>query len=443
MRLKTLHHQRPISKAEGIVITGNKIDLINDIKTKYHHKIDSMNNDGTKQNTNRSQKHFEQIRQNLASDTSTASYQAIEATYLKHGIIIHILKTTPMVKVTNQNTSSILTSNTKPTFRRKAFLCKKQNCDLQHRSINILQYSMNDETNSESNHAKSLTELETATSIMADDLDKNLILNVSYPVDQGQHSSFDIHSSSIITNEKSEIVEDDRSQLLLLRAQSSVQQDKDEPTKHFTNIKFNEESVQSLSPKQQQQVKEDPDLVYMYNLLKKHTGNSVTDAIRRRAGLRNTFAVHRRLSQNLASGEESNNKSHYNKVLIPYTHSNIDFCPTPTITKLQRRNYDHEHHHQMNVNEYKSFSNITQKKIEKDIVKHASRIRTTQSKEYYSFGSSNNRLASSYTNTNTDSHKRINFNQHQNIKQKTTIHQPSTPISLVSKTITMHYISKK
>ncbi|CAF0880166.1 unnamed protein product, partial [Didymodactylos carnosus] len=155
--------------------------------------------------------------------------------------------------------------------------------------------------------------------------------------------------------------------------------------------------------------------------------------IRRQAGFRNTFAVHRRSSQNLLLDNELDNKNHYNKPLTSRNHIDIVSHPSSTIKKYYRSDYDYNQQHQMNTNQqYKSSVIFTQKKIEKDIVKHASRIRTTQSKDYYSLINSGNRLLSACTNTNTNinSISQKNVNQNQSNKHRTTTYQPPSSISL-------------
>ncbi|CAF1267351.1 unnamed protein product, partial [Didymodactylos carnosus] len=233
MRLKTLRRPRPAFETEGACISGNKIDLTNDIKTKYSHTVhhtDSIiinnNNDSSRQTTNRSPKNLEQIRQTFSASTNTtplASYQAIEAAYLEHGIRIHILKNdkygSSTIKTANENTSSVLTTNSKPIVRHKAFLYKKQPYNSQQRSTSVLQYSTNDNgiAKLESSHTRPFSELQTTTSTMTDDFDKSHILNVSYAIDQQPplEKIYGIHSSSFVASENLDIAENIRSTLTL------------------------------------------------------------------------------------------------------------------------------------------------------------------------------------------------------------------------------------
>ena len=127
-----------------------------------------------------------------------------------------------------------------------------------------------------------------------------------------------------------------------------------------------------------------------------------TDTIRRRAGLRGTFAVHRHADAASKTNTMTTTHSSTAQRTPSQRQSTMHFPPpTPSV-----------------------------KRVEKDILKHASRIRTSQSKEYYSRQGSSplrqqrlNQTPSVSTSPTRTYHKEI---------KRTKLKKLPKPISLVS-----------
>jgi len=138
----------------------------------------------------------------------------------------------------------------------------------------------------------------------------------------------------------------------------------------------------------------------------------IIDTIRRRAGLRGTFAVHRNPQYSKTANSKSTEKSlvvhsppanHRSSVLRA---SNMAVAVVPTIAAL------------------------SSKKIEKDILKHASRIRTNHIRDsYLRYQNSLRSQSQSHEHLSSVSHSPTRTNPP---TKQNKIHKPSKSINLVS-----------
>ncbi len=139
---------------------------------------------------------------------------------------------------------------------------------------------------------------------------------------------------------------------------------------------------------------------------------NIIDNIRRRAGLRATFAVHRHQPVSTTAITTPTSKSHEKS---PVTQS-----PTTNHSNLLLRS--------STVAVVPTVTTPSSKKIEKDILKHASRIRTNQNRDSLSHSHNSRRSRTSERlSSMSKSPTRIH---HQN--KLNTVFKPTRSISLVS-----------
>ncbi|CAF2512485.1 unnamed protein product [Rotaria sp. Silwood2] len=413
MRLKTLRKERPAFENEGTVISGSRMDLSNSEYKPPKHRTNnlfalptSLNNDLSSLSISISDRPHEvdiqTSQQTLArrmlnqplppsQTTRTSSYQAIEAAYLEHGIRIHLNPTT--AAAVNQQQQNQTTTTENITERKSASSVQRHNAFVHRnlsRSSSALHYPVT--VQDAYQDSRPFSELQ-QTSIT--DFEETQIHNVSYTqtieTQQKPHLSEQLEnnycSSSILISEPSDH--------MILSRQMPITND---TTSTITTALDN-----------------DPDLAYMTSLLQTTNGDAFRDTIRRRAGLRPTLAVHRHPASTIITTTTTTttnskqqeksvaNSSPTNHRKSTLRHSTITVPPPPTITTTPSK-----------------------KKVEKDILKHATRIRASQLKDYFVNHDKVSRSNLSYhVSSVSNSPTRTN---HSNQRNKT--NKPSKSISL-------------
>ncbi|CAF2096598.1 unnamed protein product [Rotaria magnacalcarata] len=333
MRLKTLRKERPSFEIEGALINGSRMDISSsDLKAIRHRSNTlvalpaSLNPEPSILNVsplgyademhNYSSEHA--LVPALSQTSNPAPYQTIEAAYLEHGIRIR-LSPTRITTTTGQPSERKTTHNFQ---RRTAFTSRNP-----YRSSSVLQYATSKQGQySDTRSFSALQQMSTNDFEQTNDHIK------SYA------------QSSQITEE----INDDYCSSVIKVNESSNSMGSPEIFSTIDGITSSTTLYNS-----------DPDLVYMSSLLQKPSGESMRETIRRRAGLRGTFAVHR-------------------NPLI--TNSNQQPLPPPPQQQQQQHNF-REKSPTLNRNSLIHNTIIevmppaSPDRIDHDILKHVSRIR--------------------------------------------------------------------
>ncbi|CAF0867984.1 unnamed protein product [Rotaria sordida] len=333
MRLKTLRKERPTFEIEGAVVNGSRMDISNsDIKAIRHRSntsfafptslntesstltvspldyADEMNNHSREQI----------VIPTISQPSNISPYQAIEAAYLEHGIRIRLSPTrmTPSGQQSERKSANSFQ-------RRPAFISRHPS-----RTSSVLHYSTINQD--QYNDSRSFSALQQMSS---NDFDQTREHNRSYAQSSQikEETYEDYYSSSIKTNEHSNFVNSPEIFSMTNGIASSTRL-----------------------------CDHDSDLMYMSSLMNQPNGESVRETIRRRAGLRGTFAVHRNpLAANpVQSQQPSREKSPIINRTSLTRNTTISVVPTSSPHK-----------------------------IDNDILKHASRIRRTSVSKDYSIKS--------------------------------------------------------
>ncbi|CAM4741825.1 unnamed protein product [Rotaria magnacalcarata] len=409
MRLKTLRKKRPAFENEGTIVSGSRMDLSNNEIKPFKHRTNnsfalptSLNNDVSSLSISVSDRvhniEVQPSQQTLINQrlnnpapsqaTRTSSYQALEAAYLEHGIRIHLNPTTAAAVSQQQSQTNVNTSDRKSAstlHRIKLFVNRNPS-----RSSSALHYpTVVTETYQDTRpfsalQQTSITDFEGAETNNVSDTQKNENQQNSHNQEQ---LNFNFCASSILVSEHSQN---------LISATKLI--DHNDTSSAITTVLDN-----------------DPDIAYMTSLLQTTTGDSYRDTIRRRAGLRPTLAVHRHPESTVttstitATTTSTKSKKH--------EKSSITQSPTVNVRKVS------VHHSTVTVTPIASPS---KKQVEKDIVRHASRIRASQLKDYFNRHDRSSRSNLSYhVSSMSNSPTRTSDPRTQNKNKK-----PSKSISL-------------
>ena len=397
----------------GAVISGSRMDLSNNeskparfrsnnsfvLPTSLSNDLSSLHMTPSDSNDELDSTHLQQTSANPMFAHSTASqpiahhssaYQAIEAAYREHGIRIHLNPTTATAIGQQHSSASDYLNGSKPPIslqRPRVFIHRTPS-----RSSSALHYT--DAAPDHKQDSRPFSALQQTSNhdfeqYRRDDLSCGAVIDLSQlPARPNvEHSS-----TSILASERSNLLTPP------------------------TNV-----GITTIVTKP---IENDPDLAYMSRLLKTTNGDSfrgnwsrteleqwmmaarwILDTIRRRAGLRGTFAVHRH-AQPPGNQKQSENSAMPHALTAHrsplFRHSTIAVTPT-----------------------------APGKKVEKDILKHASRIRTSHSKECFTRLSSPVRSRKA---NQTPSMSTSPTRTHHRETKRTKVKKSSKSISLVSAT---------
>ncbi|CAF3455030.1 unnamed protein product [Rotaria socialis] len=409
MRLKTLRKKRPAFENEGTVVSGSRMDLSNNEIKPFKHRTNtsfalptSLNNDLSSLSMSVSDRLHDMevqpsqqtlINQRLnnpapSQATLTPSYHALEAAYLEHGIRIHLNPTTAATVSQQQSQTNMNTSDRKSAstlHRVKIFINRNPS-----RSSSALHYPTvvtepyQDTRPFSALQQTSMTDFEGTDTNNVSGTHKNENQQNSHNQEQ---LNFNYCASSLLVSEHSQN---------LISATKVI--DNNDASSAATTVLDN-----------------DPDIAYMTSLLKTTTGDSYRDTIRRRAGLRPTLAVHRHPESTVttstitATTTSTKSKKH--------EKSSVTQSPTANVRKVS------VHHSTVSV---MPIASPSKKQVEKDIVRHASRIRASQMKDYFNHQDRPSRSNLSYQfSSMSNSPTRTSYPHTQNKNKK-----PSKSISL-------------
>ncbi|CAF0849351.1 unnamed protein product [Rotaria sp. Silwood1] len=350
MRLKTLRKERPAFEIEGAVVNGSRMDISNSDIKAFRHRSNTLFAFPTSLHTESSTltvsplDHANEMNcysreQTIIPTTSQPSnispYQAIEAAYLEHGIRIRL---SPSRTAAPGQQSERKSAN---SFQRhSAFINRHPS-----RTSSVLHYSTTNQDHC--NDSRSFSALQ---QISSNDFEQTHEYNVSYAqssqIQEETHE--DYYSSLMKTNEHCN------------------------PANSPELISMKNGIISSTTI-----CNNDPDLIYMTSLMNQPSGECVRETIRRRAGLRGTFAVHRNpLAANSIQPQQYLREKSPNINRTSLTR-NATIAVVPTSLP---------------------------QKIDNDILKHASRIRRTSVSKDYSIKSprtNTTSIFSSPSRTNT------------------------------------------
>ncbi|CAF3441269.1 unnamed protein product [Rotaria socialis] len=335
MRLKTLRKERPSFEIEGAIINGSRMDISSTELKAIRHRSNNLvalpaSLDPEPSILNVSPLGYADEMHNYSSEhafvpalpqpSNPSPYQTIEAAYLEHGIRIR-LSPTRITTTAGQPSERRTTHNFQ---RRTAFTSRNP-----YRTSSVLQYATSKQDQySESRSFSALQQ------ISSNDFEQTNDHIKSYA------------QSSQITEE----INDDYCSSLMKANESANSMDSPEIFSTTDGITSSTTLYNN-----------DPDLVYMTSLMQKPSGESMRETIRRRAGLRGTFAVHR-------------------NPLI--TNSNQQQPPPPPQQQQQQQQYNsREKSSTMSRNclMHNTIIAVTPPaspdRIDHDILKHVSRIR--------------------------------------------------------------------
>ncbi|CAF3012461.1 unnamed protein product [Rotaria sp. Silwood2] len=343
MRLKTLRKERPTFEIEGAIINGSRMDISNsDIKATRHRSntlfafptslntepstlivspldyTDEMNNYSREQT----------IIPTTSQPLNVSPYQAIEAAYLEQGIRIRL---SPTRTAASGQQSERKSANS--FQRRPAFISRHPS-----RTSSVLHYATTNQDHY--NDSRSFSALQQMASHDFQQVHEHSVsYTQSSQIQEETHEDYD--SSLTKVNEHCNLVNSPELFSMTNGIASS--------TTLYDN---------------------DPDLMYMTSLMNQPSGESVRETIRRRAGLRGTFAVHRNpLSANSCQPQQhSREKSPIINQTSLTRNATIAVVPTSS-----------------------------PQKIDNDILKHASRLRRTSVSKDYSTKSPRTNTASTFS----------------------------------------------
>ncbi|CAF0727881.1 unnamed protein product [Rotaria sp. Silwood1] len=410
MRLKTLRKERPAFENEGTVISGSRMDLSNSECKPSKHRTNnsfalptSLNNDlsslsisisdrANEMDIQASQQTLSRRKFNQpppSQTTRTSSYQAIEAAYLEHGIRIHLNPTTAAA-VTQQQQNQTTTTIGNTTERKSASTIQRNKAFV-HRNPSRSSSALHYKATLQESHQDSRPFSELQQTSMTD-FAETQIRNVSFVQTTESEQKFTL----------SEQLENNYCSSSILMS---------EPSDHIilpTQIPITNDTTSTTT------LDNDPDLAYMTSLLQTTNGDAFRDTIRRRAGLRPTLAVHRHPPSTIPTTTTTNTKQQEKSSVINSSptnhrksslrHSMIIAPPPPPSTT----------------------TTPSKKKVEKDILKHATRIRASQLKDYFiNHDKASRSNLSHHESSVSNSPTRTN---HMNKRNKT--NKPSKSISL-------------